>query len=180
MSINWFFTVLHHFQKNAYSRKFFSISSVQKTWKLQKKPTFLNYKKGDFLKKMSAYVRPTNHCGMWMSNIIILSEIKETISNSFELLRYNWSRSRSFFGSSGSATLGENKKKIHIEPWELVLFEALNFCNTYHIWLWVCWCIVLRLSFSWAHDGLFFSRTHDSLSFSWAHDGLFNRAWNRK
>ena len=104
---------------------------------------------------MSAYVRPTN---------IILSEIKETISNSFELLRYNWSRSRSFFGSSGSATLGENKKKIHIEPWELVLFEALNFCNTYHIWLWVCWCIVLRLSFSWAHDSLFFS---------WAHDGLF-------
>ena len=119
---------------------------------------------------MSAYVRPTN---------IILSEIKETISNSFELLRYNWSRSRSFFGSSGSATLGENKKKIHIEPWELVLFEALNFCNTYHIWLWVCWCIVLRLSFSW---GWF--RFRLGLSFSWAwcsifHDCLFfSRAWN--
>ena len=30
-----------------------------------------------------------------MSNIILLSEIKETISNSFELLRYNWSWSRS-------------------------------------------------------------------------------------
>ena len=29
-----------------------------------------------------------------MSNIVILSEIKEMISNRFELLRYNWSRSQ--------------------------------------------------------------------------------------
>jgi len=34
-----------------------------------------------------------------------ISKIKETISNSFELLRYNWSLSRSIIGGSGSATL---------------------------------------------------------------------------
>ena len=41
-----------------------------------------------------------------MSNIVILSAIKEMISNRFELLRFNWSRSRSrrFLGSSGSGS----------------------------------------------------------------------------
>ena len=44
--------------------------------------------------------------GKKMSNMIISFEIKETISNSFELLRYNWSwsRSQSFFLAAPALT----------------------------------------------------------------------------
>ena len=54
-----------------------------------------------FLKKLYYNLKYWLECvglfvwGLWMSNIIILFEIKATISNSFELLRYNWSRSQS-------------------------------------------------------------------------------------